>query len=78
MADLFIFYSHHSGQMCAAGSRIFVQEGIYDKFIQAFAAASQTIKHGDGFQSATDQGGPVVSKTQLDVRRRSFSTSQHR
>ncbi|EKM54309.1 uncharacterized protein PHACADRAFT_258089 [Phanerochaete carnosa HHB-10118-sp] len=56
---------HHSGQMCAAGSRIFVQEGIYDKFLQLFAGAAASIKQGDGFKATTHQG-PVVSKTQLD------------
>jgi aldehyde dehydrogenase (NAD+) len=64
---LALYNSHHSGQMCAAGSRIFVQEGIYDKFVQAFATAAASIKQGDGFHHATDQG-PVVSKVQLDVR----------
>jgi aldehyde dehydrogenase (NAD+) len=29
-----IFYNH--GQCCCAGSRIYVQEGIYDKFLQRF------------------------------------------
>lgn len=61
------FNSHHSGQMCAAGSRIFVQEGIYDKFLQHFTAAAQSIRQGDGFDTNTDQG-PIISKNQLDVR----------
>ncbi|EKM52092.1 uncharacterized protein PHACADRAFT_212682 [Phanerochaete carnosa HHB-10118-sp] len=56
---------HNSGQMCAAGSRIFVQEGIYDKFLRAFAATAASIKQGDGFKATTQQG-PVVSMTQLD------------
>lgn len=53
--------------MCAANSRIFVQEGIYDKFLENFAAAAQAVRQGDGFSHSTDQG-PVVSKNQLDVR----------
>ena len=51
--------------MCAAGSRIFVQEGIYDKFVQAFAGAAASIQQGDGFKQTTQQG-PVVSKVQLE------------
>lgn len=65
--DIALLGSHHSGQMCAANSRIFVQEGIYDKFLENFAAAAQAVRQGDGFSHSTDQG-PVVSKNQLDVR----------
>lgn len=56
---------HHSGQMCNAGSRIFVQEGIYDKFVEAFAKEAQSIQQGDGFRTGT-QEGPVVSQVQLN------------
>ncbi|KAF5377739.1 hypothetical protein D9757_009381 [Collybiopsis confluens] len=57
----------NSGQVCTAGSRIFVQEGIYDAFIKAFSAAAQNINHktGDPFAEGTVHG-PVVSQTQLD------------
>ena len=63
--DTHSFNSHHSGQMCAAGSRIFVQEGIYDKFVQTFAFAAQSIQQGDCFDPATQQG-PIISQTQLN------------
>ncbi|KAF5347373.1 hypothetical protein D9758_011288 [Tetrapyrgos nigripes] len=55
------------GQVCTAGSRIFVQEGIHDAFIEAFTAAAQEIQGviGDPF-SASTMHGPQVSKTQLD------------
>ncbi|KAI0812785.1 aldehyde dehydrogenase [Irpex lacteus] len=55
---------HHSGQMCTAASRIYVQEGIYDRFLEAFAAAANAIKVGDGFSGDCDQG-PLVSEVQL-------------
>lgn len=55
------------GQVCTAGSRIFVQEGIYDKFLAAFAQASKGLQGatGDPF-TATTQHGPQVSQTQFD------------
>ncbi|GJE94933.1 aldehyde dehydrogenase family protein [Phanerochaete sordida] len=56
---------HHSGQMCAAGTRIFVQEGIYDTFLRALAGAAASIQQGDGFAKSTQQG-PVVSQVQLE------------
>ena len=38
----------HSGQVCAAGSRVFVQEGIYDKFVEVFKGTAASFKFGDG------------------------------
>ncbi|KAH7232061.1 hypothetical protein MRS44_009568 [Fusarium solani] len=58
-----IYYNH--GQICCAGSRIFVQEGIYDKFLEAFKKRAQQNKVGDPFQEDTFQG-PQVSKLQYD------------
>ncbi|KAI0695524.1 putative 1-pyrroline-5-carboxylate dehydrogenase [Cytidiella melzeri] len=55
---------HHSGQMCTAASRIFVQEGIYDRFVESFSTVAQSIKQGDGFNPENQQG-PVVSETQM-------------
>ena len=58
-----IYWNH--GQACCAGSRIFVQEGIYDKFLAAFAKKAQSIQIGDPFGSETEQG-PQVSEMQYD------------
>ena len=58
--------SYHNGQMCVAGSRIFVQEGIYDRFIHAFSAVAQSFKLGDGFDPNCNQG-PLISEGQLKV-----------
>ena len=55
----------HNGQVCAAGSRIFVQEGIYDKFVEIFKGAAQSFKLGGGFDPSVNQG-PLISKVQLD------------
>jgi aldehyde dehydrogenase (NAD+) len=53
------------GQCCCAGSRIYVQEGIYDKFIERFRARAQANKVGDPFAEGTFQG-PQVSQLQYD------------
>ncbi|CAK7230414.1 aldehyde dehydrogenase (NAD(P)(+)) ald5 [Sporothrix curviconia] len=58
-----IYYNH--GQCCCAGSRIYVQEGIYDKFIAAFKARAEENKVGDPFHEETFQG-PQVSQLQFD------------
>lgn len=58
-----IYFNH--GQTCCAGSRIFVQEGIYDKFLEAFKKRAEANKVGDPFHPETFQG-PQVSKVQFD------------
>lgn len=58
-----IYYNH--GQCCCAGTRIFVQEDIYDKFLAAFKARAQANKVGDPFHPETFQG-PQVSQLQFD------------
>ncbi|CCM06502.1 uncharacterized protein FIBRA_08772 [Fibroporia radiculosa] len=55
----------NSGQTCSAGSRIFVQEGIYDKFVEAFVAAAKARKLGNPHLPETAQG-PQISKIQFD------------
>lgn len=39
----------NSGQICLAGSRLFVQSGIYDEFMERFVAAAQALTIGDPF-----------------------------
>ena len=53
----------NQGQMCTAMSRIFVQEGIYDNFINSFVAKAKQIKLGlaDNFET---QMGPLISDAQ--------------
>lgn len=58
-----IFYN--SGEVCCAGSRIYVQEGIYDKFVEAFRKKAEETKVGDPFDKSTFYG-PQTSKIQLD------------
>jgi len=58
-----IFFNH--GQTCCAGSRVYVQDGIYDKFIERFKARAAANKVGDPFNAETFQG-PQVSKLQYD------------
>lgn len=58
-----IYFNH--GQCCCAGTRIYVQEGIYDKFIEAFKKRAQQNKVGDPFDAETFQG-PQVSQLQFD------------
>ncbi|KAI4204763.1 MAG: hypothetical protein LQ348_001238 [Seirophora lacunosa] len=56
----------NQGQICTATSRVLVQEGCYDRFVDLFKAAiKETSVVGDPFQEATFQG-PQVTKAQFE------------
>ncbi|RQM04822.1 hypothetical protein DH86_00004144 [Scytalidium sp. 3C] len=62
-ANFGIFYT--SGQICCAGSRLLVQEGIYDEFVKRFKERAVKNKLGNPFDQDTFQG-PQVSQLQFD------------
>jgi acyl-CoA reductase-like NAD-dependent aldehyde dehydrogenase len=62
-AFLGIFFNQ--GEVCSAGSRLFVQEKIYDRMVDELSKTVQDIHLGPGIDSMT-QMGPLVSKTQMD------------
>ena len=49
----------NQGQVCCAGSRIFVQEGIYDKFVAALAEEFKKVKVGLPWEDDTQMGSQV-------------------
>lgn len=55
----------NSGQICCAGTRLFVEKSIYPEFIERVAAFTKTLRVGDPFASDT-QIGPLISRNQLD------------
>lgn len=55
----------NQGQVCCAGSRLFVQEGIYDQFVTRVKEAFNNVKVGDPMNPDT-QMGSQISKKQLD------------
>ncbi len=55
----------NQGQCCCAGSRLFVQDSVYDKFVDRLAGKVKSRKLGDPFDQATEQG-PQVDKAQFD------------
>lgn len=57
--------SVNNGQICIAGSRIYVQDTIYDKFVKEFSARSANAVHGDPLLPETTKG-PVISAVQRE------------
>ena len=58
-----------AGQSCNAPSRIYVATPLFDEFVDAFVAAAQSLRVGDGMDAATDMG-PMAHRRRVDVMRR--------
>ena len=58
-----IFFNH--GQCCCAGSRLYVENDIFDKVVEGVSARADKIRVGPGMESSTDMG-PLVSEEQLN------------
>jgi len=61
-ADAIFF---NQGQVCSAGSRLFVQRGIYDEVVAGVSEIASNMKIGSGFDPET-QMGPLVSREQFE------------
>jgi succinate-semialdehyde dehydrogenase/glutarate-semialdehyde dehydrogenase len=55
----------NSGQTCVCTNRFFVQDGIYDRFVEKFVAASNKLKVGNGLEAGTQQG-PLIDGNAVD------------
>lgn len=55
----------NSGQICFAGTRVFVQRPIVEEFCERVAAFTRTVRVGPGL-NADSQLGPLISGRQLD------------
>jgi len=58
-----IFFNH--GQCCCAGSRLYIEQSMFDKVVSGVADEAKKIKIGAGFDPETDMG-PLVSEEQLN------------
>lgn len=54
----------HAGQVCACGSRIFVQRGVYDQVVEGLVTVANSVKLG-GPREEGSVIGPLVSQKQL-------------
>ncbi|GIN19524.1 MAG TPA: 5-carboxymethyl-2-hydroxymuconate semialdehyde dehydrogenase [Bacillus bacterium] len=56
----------NQGEICLAGSRILVQESVYDQFMDKFVEAVRNIQVGDPLDESTDMGA-LVSRSHLET-----------
>ncbi|HKK94544.1 MAG TPA: aldehyde dehydrogenase family protein, partial [Longimicrobiales bacterium] len=55
----------NQGQVCCAGSRILVQEGVEDRLLEKLRARMETLRVGDPLDKAVDLGA-IVDRVQLE------------
>jgi phenylacetaldehyde dehydrogenase len=58
-----VFYNQ--GQMCTAGSRVFVEKAAYDRVLEDIASYARALRIGAGIDDGTNFG-PLISQEQLD------------
>ena len=57
----------NAGQTCVCANRLYVQDGIYDKFAEKLVAAVAKLKVGNGQDSGVTQGPLIEEKAVLKV-----------
>ncbi len=55
----------NAGQTCVCANRIYVQDGVYDQFVEKFAAKVKTMKVGNGFEEGVVQG-PLIEDSAVE------------
>jgi aldehyde dehydrogenase (NAD+) len=55
----------NTGQMCIAGSRVFVERPVYEEFLSKLSTFADSLRVGNSLDPQT-QIGPIVSRGQLD------------
>lgn len=55
----------NQGEVCSAGSRVYIHEDVYEEVIQGVTEYAKKVKQGSGLDPETEMG-PLVSKDQQD------------
>ncbi len=55
----------NAGQTCVCSNRLYVQSGVYNEFVEKFAAKVKTAKVGNGFEDGVSQG-PLIEEAALE------------
>lgn len=55
----------NAGQVCTAGSRLFVERAVYDELVEGVVGVARSLKVGSGFEPDV-QMGPLISQRQLE------------
>ncbi|WBX83024.1 NADP-dependent succinate-semialdehyde dehydrogenase [Sphingosinicella microcystinivorans] len=55
----------NSGQTCVCSNRLYVQDGVYDEFVEKLAKAAANLKVGSGLDAGTEQG-PLINAAAVE------------
>ncbi|MCR8958835.1 NAD-dependent succinate-semialdehyde dehydrogenase [Variovorax sp. S2] len=55
----------NAGQTCVCANRLYVQDGIYDSFVEKFATKVKALKVGNGFEEGVVQG-PLIEDAAVE------------
>ena len=55
----------NAGQTCVCANRLYVQDAVYDEFVQKFSAKVKTLKVGNGFDDGVVQG-PLIEDAAVE------------
>ena len=55
----------NAGQTCVCANRIYVQDSVYDQFVEKFAAKVKLLKVGNGFEDGVVQG-PLIEDAAVE------------
>lgn len=58
--------TRNAGQVCVSPSRLFVQAGVYDRFVERFVDAIESIQVGNGLEP-NSQMGPLIHDRRLQA-----------
>lgn len=65
VAGLMACKFRNTGQTCISANRIFVQHGVFERFVDKLAAAVRKLSVGDALADGTEQG-PLINRTAFD------------
>jgi succinate-semialdehyde dehydrogenase/glutarate-semialdehyde dehydrogenase len=67
----------NAGQTCVCANRIYVQEAVYDRFVEKFAAKVKAFKVGNGFEEGVVQG-PLIEPAAVEKVKRHLADALSR
>ncbi|HJD55105.1 MAG TPA: NAD-dependent succinate-semialdehyde dehydrogenase [Rickettsia endosymbiont of Pyrocoelia pectoralis] len=75
--DLVIAKTRNSGQSCTSPNRIFIEESIYDRFIEVLTPKFSKLKSGDGFAQTSDIG-PLINQAAIEKIQKLLTDAQNK
>jgi acyl-CoA reductase-like NAD-dependent aldehyde dehydrogenase len=57
----------HSGQLCISVQRLFVQEGVFETFLEKFVAATGKLRGGHPYEETTDYSSLITEEAAIRV-----------